>query len=213
MRWWPASAIVAVLLIEARSFVDTPSLTEELQKTPSAASVNYIDDRVLDLFLGYGFTTLGLAFVAVFVAGLVHSVTRTAPQAFAAQLIAIGGGATVAATFIGYSFNLILAGAAEEDRAPTTVASIYTIADSLGYMGWVVLGLVTAGVAVAAFHDSVFPRWLGWVSAVATGLFTLMAFAPFLAWAPAVLWLLVAGIGLLVHERRRNAADPAAELA
>ena len=76
MRWWPASAIVAVVLIEARSFVDTPSLTEELQKTPSAASVNYIDDRVLDLFLGYGFTTLGLAFVAVFVAGLVHSVTR-----------------------------------------------------------------------------------------------------------------------------------------
>ena len=153
---------------------------------------------------------LGLAFVAVFVAGLVHSVTRTAPQAFAAQLISIGGGATVAATFIGYSFNLILAGAAEEDRAPTTVASIYTIADSLGYMGWVVLGLVTAGVSLASFHHGVFPRWLGWVSAVVTGLFTLMAFAPFLAWAPALLWLLVAGIGLLVHQRRRDAAAAAA---
>ena len=104
MRWWPASAIVAVLLIEARSLVDTPSLTEELQKTPGADSVNYVDDRVLDLYVGYGFTVLGLAFVAVFVAGLVHSVTRTAPQSFAAPLIAIGGGATVAATFIGYPY-------------------------------------------------------------------------------------------------------------
>ena len=72
------------------------------------------------------------------------------------------------------------------------------------------MGLVTAGVAVASLQDSVFPRWLGWVSAVATGLFTLMTFAPFLAWVPALLWLLVAGIGLLVHQRRRETAAVAA---
>ena len=209
MRWWPASAILAFLLIQARLFVDTPSLTEELQATPSPDSVKYIDDRVVDLFIGYGLTVLGLAFVALFVAGLVHSVTRKAPQAFAAPIIAIGGGATLAATFVGYSFNLMLAGAAEEDRAPSTVVAMYTIADSLGYIGWVVLGLVTAGVAIASFHDGVFPRWLGWVSAVATGLFTVLTFLPFLSWVPAMLWLLVAGVGLLVHERRHGAAAPA----
>jgi len=203
VRWWSLSAVVAVVLIEARSLVDTPNLTEDLQATPSADTVSYIDERVVDLFIGYGLTVLGLAFVAVFVAGLVHSVSSRAPQSFAAALIAIGGGATVATTFVGYSFSLVLAGAAEENRAPSTVVAMYTIADSLGYIGWVVLGLVTAGVAIASLHDAVFPRWLGWVSAVFTGLFTLLTFAPFLSWAPALLWLLVAGVGLLVHERRR----------
>jgi hypothetical protein len=205
VRWWPISAIIAVVLIEARSFVDTPSLTEDLQRSPSAESVEYIDERVPDLFIGYGLTVLGLAFVAFFVAGLIHAVRSKAPDSPAAQIISIGGGATVAATFVGYSFNLLLAGAAEEDRAPTTVASIYTIADSLGYMGWVVLGLVTAGVAIASLRDHVFPRWLGWISAIATALFALLTFLPFLSWAPALLWLLVAGIGLLVHERRSSA--------
>jgi MFS family permease len=206
VRWWPLSAVVAVVLIQARGFVDTPNLTEELQATPSADSVSYIDERVVGLFIGYGLTSLGLAFVAVFVAGVAHSVSGRTRQSFAAALIAVGGGAAVATTFIGYSFNLMVAGAAAEDRAPTTVVAIYTIADSLGYIGWVVLGLVTAGVAIASFHDAVFPRWLGWVSAVFTGLFALLAFAPFLSWAPALLWLLVAGVGLLVHERRRDAA-------
>ena len=34
------SAIVAFVLIQARLFVDTPSLTDELQATPSPDSVN-----------------------------------------------------------------------------------------------------------------------------------------------------------------------------
>lgn len=204
MRWWPASAIVAFVLIQARIFVDTPNLSKELQASPSSDTVQYIDERVPDLFIGYGLTSLGLAFVAFFVAGLVQAVRSTAPDSFAAQIVSIGGGATVAATFVGYSFSLILAGAAQEDRAPTTVASMYTIADSLGYIGWIPLGLVTAGVAVASLRGDVFPRWLGWVSAIATALFVVLTFAPFLSWAPALLWLLVAGIGLLVHERRRG---------
>jgi glycerol-3-phosphate acyltransferase PlsY len=57
-------------------------------------------------------------------------------------------------------------------------------------------------VAIASLRDHVFPRWLGWVSAIATALFALLTFAPFLSWAPALLWLLIAGIGLLIHERR-----------
>ena len=130
MRWSPASAIVAFVLIQARIFVDTPNLSENLQTSPSAETVKYIDERVPDLVIGMGLISLGLAFVAIFVAGLVQAVRSRAPDSFAAQTISIGGAATVAATFVGYSFNLILAGAAEEGRAPTTVASIYTIADS-----------------------------------------------------------------------------------
>jgi hypothetical protein len=77
----------------------------------------------------------------------------------------------------------------------------------------VVLGLVTAGgVAIASFHDGVFPRSLGWVSAVATGLFTVLTFLPFLSWVPAMLWLLVAGVGLLAHERRHGAAAAPAQV-
>jgi hypothetical protein len=181
-----------------------------LQASPGPVTVEAIDEHVTDLVIGYGLTVLGLAFVAVFASGLARSARSAAPDSLAAPVIAVGGAVTVAATFVGYSFMLLLAGAAEEDRAPTTVASMYTIADSLGYIGWVLLGLVTGGVALASLRDRAFPRWLGWISAAVTALFALLAFLPFLSWALALLWLLVAGIGLLVHERRSNTANAVA---
>lgn len=48
-----------------------------------------------------------------------------------------------------------------------------------------------------------FSRFVGWASAIATGLFILCAFAPFVSWAPALLWLLVVGITLVNHERHK----------
>jgi hypothetical protein len=56
----------------------------------------------------------------------------------------------------------ILADAASSDRAPTTVAAVYTIFDSLAYIGFTAMRLVTAGVAVASFREHAFfaKRWL-----------------------------------------------------
>lgn len=102
----------------------------------------------------------------------------------------------------GAGLYTILADAGSADRAPTTVVAIYTILDSLPYIGFTAMGLVTAGVALASFREHAFSRTVGWVSAVATGLFVFCTFLPFLSWAPALLWLLVAGIALVWRQRR-----------
>ena len=93
-----------------------------------------------------------------------------AEDSIAPGLIVIGGAATVAAG-TGAALFSILADAASSDRAPTTVAAVYTIFDSLAYIGFTAMGLVTAGVAVASFREHAFSRAVGWLSAIGTGLF------------------------------------------
>jgi hypothetical protein len=115
----------------------------------------------------------------------------------------LGGAVTVAAVGTGAALFSILADAASSDRAPTTIAAVYTIFDSLAYIGFTAMGLVTAGVAVASFREHLFSRAVGWVSAIATGLFVLCTFLPFLSWAPALLWLFFAGIALVREEVRQ----------
>jgi hypothetical protein len=57
VRWWLASAIVAFVLIEARTFVDTPQLSETLQTSPNPNTVLHIDERASDLVIGMGLTS------------------------------------------------------------------------------------------------------------------------------------------------------------
>ena len=44
----------------------------------------------------------------------------------------------------------------------------------------------------------VLPLWLGVFSALWTVLLVVVAFIPFAAWFPALIWLLVSSVGLLV---------------
>ncbi len=208
---WPYFGLAAFVLIEARAFVDTPSLADGLQATPSDQTVAYIDDRVSDLVIGGGVTTLGIACGAVFFAGLALRAHEGARDSIAPWLIAIGGAATVAMVGTGAGLFSILADAASSDRAPTTVAAVYTIFDSLGYIGFTAVGLVTAGVAVGALREHSFSRTVGWVSVVATGIFGLCTFLPFLSWAPALLWLLIVGIALVREDARRERSIVTAE--
>ena len=198
---WPFFALAAFVLIESRLLVDTPSLTDALQANPSAETRSYVADRTSGLVIGAGVTMLGIACAAVFFAGLARQVFGVAQTSIAAWLIMIGGGATVAVVGTGAGLFSILADAASADRAPTTVAAVYTIFDSLAYIGFTAVGLVTAGVALAAFREQAFSRFVGSASAVASVLFLLCAFLPFASWAPALLWFLVVGIALVNHER------------
>jgi len=68
--------------------------------------------------------------------------------------------------------------ALNDDYAVTTIAALDALGE-IGYDGWIALGLVTAGVAVAALRDRTLPRWLGWISAPATVVFALLTFFPF----------------------------------
>jgi len=201
---WPFFALAAFILIESRLLVETPSLSDALQATPNDETRSYIADRTSGLVIGAGVTMLGIAAAAVFFAGLARHVFGVAASSIAAWLIAIGGAATVAVVGAGAASFSILADAASSDRAPTTVAAVYTIFDSLAYIGFTAVGLVTAGVALAAFREQAFSRFVGWASAVATALFVLCAFLPFVSWAPALLWFLVVGIALVNHERMKT---------
>jgi hypothetical protein len=167
---WPCFALAAFVLIEARVFVDTPSLRNALQAVPNEQTTRYVSDRASDLFIGGGVTILGLAYAGVFFAGLARRARAAAEDSIAPGLIVIGGAATVAAG-TGAALFSILADAASSDRAPTTVAAVYTIFDSLAYIGFTAMGLVTAGVAVASFREHAFSRAVGWLSAIGTGLF------------------------------------------
>lgn len=200
---WPCFALAAFVLIEARVFVDTPSLTDALQAVPNEQTTRYIDARVSGLVIGGGVTMLGLACAGVFFAGLARRARAAAEDSIAPGLIVIGGAATVAAVGTGAALSTILADAASSDRAPTTVAAVYTILDSLAYTGFTAMGFVTAGVAVASFREQSFSRAVGWVSAFATGLFVVCTFLPFLSWAPALLWLFLVGIALVREEARQ----------
>ena len=153
-------------------------------------------------------TMLGIACAGVFCAGLAVHVRATSDDSILSWLITIGGAATVAVVGTGAGLFSILADAASSDRAPTTVAAVYTINDSLAYIGYTAMGLVTAGVAVAAFREQSFSRAVGWVSAVVTALFVICAFLPFLSWAPALFWLLVVGIALVREEGRTARVAP-----
>ncbi len=207
MRRWPVFGIIAAGLILGRGFVETPSLVSGLQAQPTDATVKFIDDRGVGLIVGGGVTFLGLASLAIFIAGLWRAAQRQDGDSLTGPLILLGGGVCIGTVFAGFGFAFILAGAAMESRAPTTVAAIYTIADSFAYIGWTALGLVTGAVSAVSLRGGVFPRWLGWFSAIITVVFALLAFLPFLSWVPALLWLLVAGIGLLakIPDERKSA--------
>ena len=77
--------------------------------------------------------------------------------------------------------------------------------------GGFLFGLVT-GAAFFALREAPAPAWIRWFSLVITLLFLVCAFLPFLSWAPALLWLLVVGVGLLFVPATRTADQRSPDL-
>jgi hypothetical protein len=135
----------------------------------------------------------------MFCIALARSARRPETTSSAPNLILIGGGITAAFLMLSFAVLYALGLALIDHYAVSTIAALDALGDGIGYNGWVAIGLVTAGVALAGLRDKTLPRWLGWVSAVSTVLFALLAFFPVVAWFPGLLWLLVAGVGLLIR--------------
>ncbi len=201
-KWWPGLAVLSVALIESRVFVATPSLSQEMQKNPDDAVVERVHDDLVGMVVGTGVTFLGLAAMVVFVAALAVWIHRSGGAVVAPVVMVAGAAVTAAAVMVGFSVEIILA-AATQESSPSTVAAEYIISDSLGYMGWTAFGLVT-GAVFAARRTSGSPAWIGWFSLAITVIYVLFAFAPFLSWAPGLLWLLVVGVGLLLTPATRE---------
>ena len=207
MRWWPALAPLSVLLMESRLFVTTPSLSTSAQAHPDAALVKTVNDALPGIYIGSGVSLLGLAAMVVFVVAFVDWIRRHSSLGVAPVTMLVGAAVAAAGVMVGFGIYLTM-GAASEDAAPTSVAAVYVIADSLAYMGWTAFGLVT-GAAFFALREVPAPVWIRWFSLFVTALFLVCAFLPFLSWAPALLWLLVVGVGLLFVPATRT-GGPAA---
>jgi hypothetical protein len=202
MRWWPAFAPLSVVLIESRMLVTTPSLSASAQANPDDELVKTVHDALPDVIIGSGVSLLGVAAMVLFVVAFVDWIRGHSSWGVAPVTMLVGAAVAAAGVMVGFGVYLSM-GAASEEAAPTSVAAVYVIADSLAYMGWTAFGLVT-GAAFFALREVPAPVWIRWFSLVITVLFLVCAFLPFLSWAPALLWLLVVGLGLLFVPATRD---------
>lgn len=190
-------------------FVTTPSLSTSDQAHPDAALVETVHDALPGVFIGSGVSLLGLAAMVVFVVAFADWIRHHSSSEVAPVTMLVGAAVTAAAVMVGFGIYLTM-GTASSVAAPTSVAAVYVIADSLAYMGWTAFGLVT-GAAFFALREVPVPMWIRWFSLLVTGLFLVCAFLPFLSWAPALLWLLVVGVGLLFVPATRTAGHGSPE--
>ena len=139
MQWWPAAAPLSVLLMESRLFVTTPSLSADAQAHPDAALVKTVHDALPGIYIGSGVSLLGVAAMVVFVVSFADWIRHHSPSWVAPVTMLVGAAVTAAGVMVGFGIYLIM-GTASSEAAPTSVAAVYVIADSLGYMGWTAFG-------------------------------------------------------------------------
>jgi hypothetical protein len=131
-----------------------------------AGSGFFIPDRFIDL-LGALLTVAGLTIVGRAVAG--EWIRAATP--FLIMMGALGSAAVVT----GAAMKAL---AQEWERADGTAREAYLAAfdgsrqlqDGLFFAAFLALGMYLAGLAPALLQKGSFPRWLGWTSAVASGL-------------------------------------------
>jgi hypothetical protein len=144
--------------------------------------------------------------VAVFAAGLRRKLAAQAPAQSLLPSLATAGLASVALMLLvggGICTELFWHLAQDYGKSdPDTIAANLAIFDTMGWV-WAGLGLTTGSVAVAALRHGSLPRWLGWVSVVATVLIGVTQVLPFQYMAAFVgaPWLVAAGAGLARRER------------
>jgi hypothetical protein len=151
-------------------------------------------------------TVVAAAGIAVFAAGLRRKLAAQAPaDSLLPSLAAAGLGSVAVVLLVGGGISTELFWHLLQDYRksdPDTIAANLAVFNTIAWV-WAGIGLTTGAVAVAALRHGSLPRWLGWVSAVATVLIVLTQLAPLQYMAAFVggPWLLVAGIGLARQER------------
>lgn len=173
----------------------------------SAELIAYADDNQAEAWFLQILALVTPVLIGFLVAGL-WARLRAASEAFRA-LTVIGG--TLFIAFFSTGMTLWAIPLISSDELTEAGADAYLTFDD---MGWVLLalsgisiGLMIIGVSLAALEQRWLPAWAGWLS-LALGVVsfaTMMAIGIF-AWA---LWLLAAGLFLLLRGDRLDAPRPA----
>lgn len=198
--WARAGAIAGVLALVA--FVTSSSMSPEQSALADNALVaQHVMDKEALVWL-FQVLTVGAALgVAVFAAGLRRKLAAQAPAQSLLPALASAGLASVAVVLLvgGGSCTELFWPLVQDfgEADPDTIAASLVTFNTIAWV-WAGLGLTTGSVAVAALKHGSLPRWLGWVSAVATVLIALTQLVPlqYMAAFIGAPWLIAAGLGL-----------------
>jgi hypothetical protein len=160
--------------------------------------LDFIDDNESQLFVGVFGGPLLAALIVVFFSHL--SALARERGATGAGPTAMVGGAVLWSGGLLLSSWLELAGLAAADKDLEQVAQTVNVlieANWLPFIGGIAVTLIGAGMTVLG--SGLLPRWLGWVALVA-GIIALAGPGGFLGFFVGPLFMLVAGIMLLMRE-------------
>ncbi len=184
-------------------------VTSEDAGNTGAELIAYAEDNEFDLWLLQSIALLTPVLIGAFVASLWVRL-RAANDAYRA-LTAIGG--TLFVAFLSVGLTLWAAPLLSADELTTAGAEAYLAYDDAGWvligLGGISIAMMIIGVSLAALDQGWLPKWAGWVS-LALGVLSLatVAFVGFFGWT---IWLIAAGLFLLLRGDRAHSAHPRAD--
>ncbi len=180
------------------------SLADDL---PVATMLDKLEAVSGTMTLGGGIQALVAMGVVIFGALVRRTLLGSEPEGALTPTIAWGG-ALVTASMISVGAALAqLTGATESPADPAVLLGLYNITESFFAGAWCALALTAGAVAFAGLARGSVARWLGGVSAfIAVLLLLAQVVVPWAGWFPALIWVIVASIGLRTAAPRDTVA-------
>jgi hypothetical protein len=155
-------------------------------------------------------TTVGLALLVVFAAGLRRRLAGQLPsRSLLPDVAAAGLGLVAVAMLMGSGLTTeFVFGVSQADDQLVPEAAVF-FGHWVGTVPWLWVGAGISGIAVAiaSLRHGATARWVGWVGAVLGGVTLVLGVSPlqYMAGMTGPLWLLVTALGLALGDRARRA--------
>ncbi|HUR48550.1 MAG TPA: hypothetical protein VMY88_03335 [Acidimicrobiales bacterium] len=156
-----------------------------------------LDEARGSILLGGGLQALVGLGIVLFGALVRRTLLRSEPEGALTPTVAWGGALVTAAMVCVAAAMTQLAGGTDKAADPAVLLTMHTLQESLFAGAWCALALTAGAVAFAGLARGSIPRWLGGVSAfIAVLLLLAQVVVPWAGWFPALIWVVVASIGL-----------------
>ena len=175
-----------------------------------AAIVGRLAEQTTAILTFHTATTVGLALLVVFAAGLRRRLAGQLPSRSLLPDVAAAGLGLVAVAMLmgsGLTTEFVFGVSQADDQLVPEAAVLF--GHWVGTIPWLWVGAGIAGVAVAvaSLRHGATARWVGWVGAVLGGVTLVLGVSPlqYMAGMTGPLWLLVTALGLALGDRARRA--------
>jgi hypothetical protein len=187
--------VFAVLFL-ALSFIsgDTPDA-----KSSAAKVLNYYDDNSTKIMATVFLSPLAAALLIAFAAAVRSRARSTGQTGPGPSVLLAGAVVWSAGLLLGSMVSLAGVDAADNKQGDVGVAlNVLNGASWVPFIGGIAIFLIGAGLT--GLGSRILPTWLGWVALV-LGIVSLAGPGGFIGFFGGPLWMLVAGILLIVRER------------